>query len=202
MSSRSYELGWLLGLRACVPSRFSRVWLFVILWNVTCQAPLSMGFSRQEYRSGLPFPSATGTAGFSKLETLLILMELIAQQGGWGLPWGEGRRRGRVHCLWVQKDFHVWRHLNWALKYGWKVFARPWWVRIRDPKVEVERHGCIQKRMGRHLVKLGCVCVCVCVCVFVHACARAWWTGVKNSIHLASKPCSNTSWLCDLGCVN
>ena len=32
----------------------SRVQLFVILWNVTCQAPLSMGFSRQEYWSGLP----------------------------------------------------------------------------------------------------------------------------------------------------
>ena len=26
-------------------------------WMVTCQAPLSMGFSRQEYWSGLPFPS-------------------------------------------------------------------------------------------------------------------------------------------------
>ena len=26
-------------------------------WTVTCQAPLSMGFSRQEYWSGLPLPS-------------------------------------------------------------------------------------------------------------------------------------------------
>ena len=26
-------------------------------WSVVCQAPLSMGFSRQEYWSGLPFPS-------------------------------------------------------------------------------------------------------------------------------------------------
>ena len=26
-------------------------------WIVACQAPLSMGFSRQEYQSGLPFPS-------------------------------------------------------------------------------------------------------------------------------------------------
>ena len=26
-------------------------------WTVACRAPLSMGFSRQEYRSGLPFPS-------------------------------------------------------------------------------------------------------------------------------------------------
>ena len=26
-------------------------------WTVACQAPLSMGFSRQEYWSGLPFPT-------------------------------------------------------------------------------------------------------------------------------------------------
>ena len=26
-------------------------------WTIVCQAPLSMGFSRQEYWSGFPFPS-------------------------------------------------------------------------------------------------------------------------------------------------
>ena len=35
-----------------------RVRLFVTPWTVTHQAPLSKGFSRQEYWSGLPFPSA------------------------------------------------------------------------------------------------------------------------------------------------
>ena len=35
----------------------SRVWLFVTPWTVVHQAPPSMGFSRQEYWSGLPFPS-------------------------------------------------------------------------------------------------------------------------------------------------
>ena len=35
----------------------SRVRLFVTLWTVARQAPLSTGFSRQEYWSGLPFPS-------------------------------------------------------------------------------------------------------------------------------------------------
>ena len=35
----------------------SRVQLFVTPWTVTYQDPLSMGFSRQEYWSGLPFPS-------------------------------------------------------------------------------------------------------------------------------------------------
>ena len=38
-------------------SGFSCVWLFVTLWTVACQAPLSMRFSRQGYWSGLPFPS-------------------------------------------------------------------------------------------------------------------------------------------------
>ena len=38
-------------------SQFSHVQLFVYLWTVACQAPLSMGFSRQEYWSGLTFPS-------------------------------------------------------------------------------------------------------------------------------------------------
>ena len=37
-------------------SHFSRVWFFVTPWTVTFQAPLSMGFTRQEYWSGLPCP--------------------------------------------------------------------------------------------------------------------------------------------------
>ena len=38
-------------------SHFSHVRLLVTPWTVAHQAPLSMGFSRQEYWSGLPFPS-------------------------------------------------------------------------------------------------------------------------------------------------
>ena len=30
---------------------------FATPWTVSCQAPLSMGFFRQEYWNGLPFPS-------------------------------------------------------------------------------------------------------------------------------------------------
>ena len=41
---------------ACVANCFSCVWLFAALWTVTHQAPLSMGFSRQDYWSGLPCP--------------------------------------------------------------------------------------------------------------------------------------------------
>ena len=35
----------------------SRVWLSATPWTAASQAPPSMGFSRQEYWSGLPFPS-------------------------------------------------------------------------------------------------------------------------------------------------
>ena len=35
----------------------SRVWLLATPWTVAYQAPSSMGFSRHEYWSGVPFPS-------------------------------------------------------------------------------------------------------------------------------------------------
>ena len=40
----------------CMLSHFSHIWLFVTLWTVTHQAPLSVEFSRQEHWSGLPCP--------------------------------------------------------------------------------------------------------------------------------------------------
>ena len=44
-------------MHACVLARNSHVPLFVTPWTIARQAPLSMKFSRQEYWSGLPFPS-------------------------------------------------------------------------------------------------------------------------------------------------
>ena len=43
-------------MRAYVLSHFSHVQLLATLWTVACQAPLSLGFSRPEYWSGLPRP--------------------------------------------------------------------------------------------------------------------------------------------------
>ena len=53
----SFPLFWkIICLKVKVKS-LSRVRLFATPWTVARQAPLSMGFSRQEYWSGLPFPS-------------------------------------------------------------------------------------------------------------------------------------------------
>ena len=44
-------------------SRFSRVRLFETPWTAAYQAPLFMGFSRQEYWSGVPLPSPMTNLG-------------------------------------------------------------------------------------------------------------------------------------------
>ena len=48
-------------MHQCRLSRFSCVQLFATLWTVAGQVPLSMGFSRHEYWSGLPCPTSRGS---------------------------------------------------------------------------------------------------------------------------------------------
>ena len=43
-------------VQCAVLSRYVVSIYFAAPWTAACQAPLSMGFSRPEYRSGLPFP--------------------------------------------------------------------------------------------------------------------------------------------------
>ena len=63
LSAVLYPVPWFILLHSiyillCVGARsVSHVQLFVTPWTVARQAPPSMGFSRQEYWSGLPFPS-------------------------------------------------------------------------------------------------------------------------------------------------
>ena len=59
-------------VRSCAQS-LSCVQLFAILWTVACQAPLSMRFSRQEYWSGLSYPSPGGLPG-SEIEPVSLAL--------------------------------------------------------------------------------------------------------------------------------
>ena len=60
-----------------VVKSLSRVRLFVTPWTVAHQAPPSMEFSRQEYWSGLPFPSP------SPLHFIEITNKLVNWKFGW-----------------------------------------------------------------------------------------------------------------------
>ena len=54
--TRNIYLGYIMCWVCAVLSHLSHIWLFATLRTVAGQAPLSMGFSRQEYWSGLPCP--------------------------------------------------------------------------------------------------------------------------------------------------
>ena len=55
-------------MHTCVLSHFSHVRLYAPPWTAVCWAPLSMGFSRQEYWSGLPFPPP-GDLPYARIES-------------------------------------------------------------------------------------------------------------------------------------
>ena len=63
----------------CVPSHFSHVQLFATLWIVTWQTPLSMGFSRQEYWGGLPFPTP-GNLPEPQIEPMYLISPALASR--------------------------------------------------------------------------------------------------------------------------
>ena len=85
----------------------SLVQLFTIPWTVAHQAPLSMGFPRQEYWSGQPFPSpgALPDPGIELGSSALQVDSLPAEPAG--KPW-EGKapdeRKGARLCLTTQGE--------------------------------------------------------------------------------------------------
>ena len=96
----------------------SLVWLFATPWTVACQAPLSMGFSRQEYWSGLPFPSP-GHLPDSEMKSTSLMSPALA---GWFftiVPPGKSRGRvlgpfsysmlswGRVEVRWLKNSIFL-----------------------------------------------------------------------------------------------
>ena len=68
-SNPSFTGEWCFALLLSFLSRFSRVWLCATPWMAAHQAPPSLGFSRQEYWSRLPFPSP-GDLLHSGIETV------------------------------------------------------------------------------------------------------------------------------------
>ena len=70
-----------------VLSHFRHVPLFVTPWTVAHQAPLSMGFSREEYWSGLPCPSP----GPQYLASAISFFPRVKELDYMGLPWGFSR---------------------------------------------------------------------------------------------------------------
>ena len=64
------------GLLLLLLSHFSCVRLRATPWTAAHQAPLSLGFSRQEYRNGLPFPSPMHACMLSRFSCVQLCVTL------------------------------------------------------------------------------------------------------------------------------
>ena len=62
---------------------FSCVLFFATPWTVACQAPLSMGFSKQEYGSGLPC-SPSGELPDQRIEPAALAGRFLTTSATWG----------------------------------------------------------------------------------------------------------------------
>ena len=67
----SFSNAWKLKMKV---KSLSRVWLVATPWTAAYQAPLSMGFSRQKYWSGLPLPSLLHLVWYSLGPSMLLQM--------------------------------------------------------------------------------------------------------------------------------
>ena len=113
----------------CMLSCFIYVWLFVTSWTIACQAPLSMGFSRQEYWSGLscPSPGDLADAGNQTLASCTA---------------------DRFFTLWTSREVYAENHPRWCenaavipqVWYNLHFWTASWWrwcCWLLDPLGEV-----------------------------------------------------------------
>ena len=141
MATHSSILAWRI-LWTVEPGRLQsmgsqRVRYDLVTSTLTFQAPLSMGFSRQEYWSGLPFPS-------------LLILGFLGFQDQWAFLWTKGTQIGQTHWdfrseLWaslvaqlVKNPPAMQETLVWFL--GWQdllekglathpsILGLPWWL--------------------------------------------------------------------------
>ena len=86
----------------------SHIWLFVTLGTVARQAPLSMGFSRQEYRSGLPYspPRNLSNPGTEPRSPTLQVDSL---------PSEPSEKPNYYFRTPIYDDLFLWSHLQWKL---------------------------------------------------------------------------------------
>ena len=96
----------------------SHVQLFVTPWTAAHQAPPSMGFSRQEYWSGVPLPSPAGRGGAANLHPSVLVQQRHspAQRVPSAVGDTEGRRSWRSLVCSPSKQWDSWNSWQEATK--------------------------------------------------------------------------------------
>ena len=102
-----------------------RVWLFVTLWTVARQAPMSLGFSKQEYWSGLPFPSPGDLPNWLLLLTNINIIFDVGRKFAWDYSvvyWLEVTPKHSAYCnekVLLKIPIWLFHSLSMAFKALW-----------------------------------------------------------------------------------
>ena len=134
------------------------MWLFATLWTIVHQAPLSLGFSRQEYWSGLPLPSPR------YLPNRGSKPESSALAGGFFTDWATGEAWMGWECynlndqnVFIQQNTAVDWQQRWVLRGLWLWFsghnmtvpgsnemAEAGWKEKANPKLSIFNYSCLK----------------------------------------------------------
>ena len=112
---------------ACMLNCFTRVWLFATLWTVAHQAPLSLGFPRQEYWSRLPCPPARDLPNPGIKPLSLTSPALAGRFFTTGATW-------EAQSMYTMRK---WSEVK-SLSFVW-LFATPWTAAYQAPSMGFSR---------------------------------------------------------------
>ena len=144
----------------CAAQSLSCVQLFATLWTTAHQAPLSMGFPRQEYWSGLPFPSSGDLSNPGIKPTSLVSPALVA----------------RFFTIVASKT--VLKIMNFLFRKNSIKKNNKNQLQSRDNSVYILSHLFSILKICTCMYRIMlCVvyCICICVCVYVlHINGKRW----------------------------
>ena len=122
------------------------VQLFATPWTVACQSPLSMGFSRQAYWSGLPFPSPGDlpNPGIEPRSPVLQADTLSSE------PPGKSKNTG-VGCHSLLQEIFLTHGLNPGLPHYRQMLYRL--SHQGSPREQVEKRKPLHSQWGYKLVQ-------------------------------------------------
>ena len=122
--------------------RFSHVRLCTTLWTTACQAPLSVGFSRQEYWSGLLCPPP---AIFSTLGSNPCLLHCRKTLYHWATREAPGNNLLNYNKNYSRKDNRIRDFTMHSLQYGVRNLKTTdglsWWLSGKESACQCRRHG-------------------------------------------------------------
>ena len=143
-------------LIVCMQSHFSPLWLFATRGTVAHHAPLSMGFSRQVYWSGLPCPSLGDfpNPGIESLSPTLWVDSLLSELPGKPKNIWTGSLFLLQRILLTQETNRRLLHCRWIL-YQLSYQGSPIWISIFRFKERTQENSSVGKHSPKSKDKKG-----------------------------------------------